>query len=437
MAKKIQAPLSSNTPTFSSSNLSSAIDILQESAKYLERDKDRKFLHDIELILYRSKNSHFRIVFLAPFNFGKSTLINAILGAEVLPSKAIRTTGIPIEIKYRKQEGIETEITLRSGELIKQNSSNILSEFAVLDRKGKPRSDVDSIEVFSCNRFLKRKIQLVDLPGTNDSHRQDKIIKDEVLKSDLIIQVLNANQAFTLDEQEKSKQWLLDRGIKASIFVVNKMNQIEDELDRKEILDDATLNIKSINLSLPNWAKFIYRVDALPALKATKEKHFLSLLKSGIIEFRVHLSTFIYFHKKIKIYHDLMRISSLLSSIKKVLDIKIASLNRDLNALIRERQTTIKKEKQRQDFFISEVENRIQQYRNWLSVEALTKVYETEFAEAIENHSDNTWRDNKFKFVVERYVDTIESIIKKATLEFRKGDPERITISFPNRPNEV
>lgn len=74
----------------------------------------------------------------------------------------IRTTGAVISVKYGKT--LKTIITLNSGRVIKSNDTEILKEFAVLNRKGQRREDVISVEVFYPHRLLKNGVELLTYP---------------------------------------------------------------------------------------------------------------------------------------------------------------------------------------------------------------------------------------------------------------------------------
>lgn len=211
--------------------LTLAFGIIKSSCKYLSFADERALLDEVDLLNWRISNPYFRIAVLAPFNFGKSTFINALLGSEILPSRAVRTTGLPVKIRYGKR--FEVIINFISGKTVRQGTSDILEIFSTLDTEGRRNYDVVSVEIFSKHRILKNGVEIIDLPGANDNDEQDKLIKDEILKSNLVVQILNANQTFTLDERNKNKEWLLDRGIETSIFVINKINKIESYRDKR------------------------------------------------------------------------------------------------------------------------------------------------------------------------------------------------------------
>lgn len=414
-------------------NLTYFHDALSSSFKYLAREKNEELITDIQLVCNHLSRASFRVALLAPFNFGKSTLINALLGSELLPSKAVRTTGLAIEIKYGRE--VETIITLASGQTVRQLGADALKEFAILNRRGSRRLDVSSVELLVPSKFLKNGVELVDLPGTNDSEAQDELVKDELLKSDLVIQVLDANQSFTLDEQEKNKKWLMDRGIKTSIFVINKMNKIESISDRKEILDNVYESVKSVSKCGLKGINSVYRIDALPALKAAKDRAFLELLRSGVVDFRANLQTLIYFQRQDNEYHRMLRINAVSKRIEIVLRNSENMLKSEVKTSESVRISLIEKAKKKESLFRGKLHDRVSLYRNWLSLETLLKMYEQELAGALEKNTFKKWEKERLMPNVLSHAYPIKNVVKEACQEFMQKQPQEMPTSFPGRPN--
>lgn len=95
---------------------------------------------------------------------GKSTLINAILGENILPNDADETTCVPVEIKYGT--GDRAVVHFQSGDIKKINSScESLREY--VDNNFNPGNEkqVSHIELESSNELLKTGLVIVDLPG--------------------------------------------------------------------------------------------------------------------------------------------------------------------------------------------------------------------------------------------------------------------------------
>ncbi|WP_353737156.1 dynamin family protein [Moorena sp. SIO3B2] len=124
-----------------------------------------------------------------------------------------------------------------------QLSTEVLKRYAILDEQRCMRSDVASIEVYCPHPFLKTGVEFLDLPGTNDREAQDNLVRDQLLTADLVVQVLDGRQLMTLGERENLRDWLIDRGIKTVVFVVNFLNLLEPD-QQKEVQTRACLQTR-------------------------------------------------------------------------------------------------------------------------------------------------------------------------------------------------
>jgi GTPase SAR1 and related small G proteins len=127
------------------SNLRSAIGVL-------ELDKNTALYRDAVSICDYLENPIFRIAVFGPFNYGKSTLLNAILGTRTLPIDLIPTTGAAIHVRYGNE--LHTRITFTDGTEISESSTDVLKQFAILDDQRQMRGDVASVHVYCPHAFL-------------------------------------------------------------------------------------------------------------------------------------------------------------------------------------------------------------------------------------------------------------------------------------------
>ncbi|MEO0844759.1 MAG: dynamin family protein, partial [Cyanobacteria bacterium J06643_5] len=89
------------------------VETLKSTAKSLNLESTSQVYRDIEAISHNLTNPNFRIAVFGPFNHGKSTLINALLGNKTLPIDLIPTTGAAITVKYGDE--LETRINFVDG----------------------------------------------------------------------------------------------------------------------------------------------------------------------------------------------------------------------------------------------------------------------------------------------------------------------------------
>ena len=125
--------------------------ITTESLKKLEEDKNA-FLNDLK------HNSFIKVPFVGDFSAGKSSLLNAMMGVDVLPTDVVPTTAVSYELYYSEKEYLEI---YHKGQLKEMAKLSQISELKVVPG--------DVVYVYLKNQFVKRwnerGIVLVDMPG--------------------------------------------------------------------------------------------------------------------------------------------------------------------------------------------------------------------------------------------------------------------------------
>jgi hypothetical protein len=224
-----------------------------------------------------------RVAVVGPFNQGKSTLLNALLGSRALPVDIVPSTGGVITVSYGDTP--ETRVTLTGGDTLAEPGFGLLARFAVLDASRRMREDVAGIELRLPHPLLARGVTLLDLPGTNDRQEQNAVVRDALFSADLVVHLLNARQLFTLAEQAELREWLFDRGISQVAFVLNFMNLVEPE-DQDRVWQRAVDAARALTGQDPPP---LHRVDALAALRARTAGDDAALQASGLAAFAAML----------------------------------------------------------------------------------------------------------------------------------------------------
>lgn len=164
----------------------------------------------------------FHLVVVGEFNHGKTTFVNALLGAEVLPVGVTPTTAVIHHLEYAAQP--KAELVRASGERQTMAFEEV-RKFAVGQEKGSEAvaSEVNRLEVFYPAEILRERIVLVDTPGVNDlSLQRADITYSYIPRSDAVLFLLDAGQPLKESERVFLNEKLLGQSRDKIIFVVTK-----------------------------------------------------------------------------------------------------------------------------------------------------------------------------------------------------------------------
>jgi GTPase SAR1 family protein len=406
------------------------VDNLKKITELLDLEQDKGLLTDIDSLCNYVLNPNFIVSVFGSFNRGKSTLLNALLGNKLLPAALIPTTGAAINIKYGIE--LETRIVLSDGTKINEKGTEALQSFTRLNNERQMRSDIISVEMLIPNPLLKNGIELIDLPGTNDQEEQDELVRNRLLSTDLIINVLDASQLFTLTEAENLQYWLIEREITTVIFVVNFLNLLEVE-DQIMVMQRARSLAEEFRGNFPDGISNLYRVDALPALKAKRKGEIEAAFRTGILNFESALQNIANVLSNELSKYRLPRVIKFCNQVKQSLEAKIQTIEADLEVLITKHSEQIQKVDKLKIIFQDISSNFIK----WLSIDSLLSTYQSTLAKALKDNNFKTWEQNFYK-VLNQYIETLNECTEKAcNISQQKKKSKKLSISLPSQPNII
>lgn len=216
---------------------------LEHMALLMRRNGDESHALKIEQLVAKGNAEEMSIAFCGHFSAGKSTMINTILGQELLPSNPIPTSANVVKI--RGGQPAANVYTRHSGVLHFDPQTDLeeLKKFAV------DGDQVEWVEICYPGLFLDEKSSLLDTPGIDSTDAAHKVATESALHlADAVIYMMDYNHV-QAEENFNFTKMLTDRN-KPVYLVINMIDKhVEFELDfdeYKESVEEAfaTWNIK-------------------------------------------------------------------------------------------------------------------------------------------------------------------------------------------------
>lgn len=345
---------------------------------------------NLEKLSQKVNNDTFKIQVVGTFSNGKSTVINSLLGEEVLPAYALPTTAVINEVKYgEKKEAIlhfrnplpevlPSSLSPKAMEHMKQHGMqnvpplrinyNEIEDFVVIHIGEDPQemlmeSPYEKVELFWPLPILKEGVEIIDSPGLNETTTRARVTINYLSKADAILFVLAADHLCSLDEMEFIENNLQAYGFTDPFFVVNRFDLIKpQEIDR--VKQFAELRLRDFTTNP------IYYISAQDALNGTITHDNDKIEKSGIIPFVTNLTNFLTKDKgKIKLSQPARELKRILNNeaLYKVIPSQKAMLDSSLDDVKARYETTrpqLDALKQKKEQAISKLTLRIEQSKH-------------------------------------------------------------------------
>ncbi|WP_375724658.1 dynamin family protein [Arcobacter sp. KX21116] len=226
------------------------------------------------------ENQKFSIGITGVMNAGKSTMLNALMGKEILGSAVVPETANLTIVKHgtpeanvfywNKEEWNRIEQSGKQLESIKEFvhetkkifgdeihnyihddsysekvDINNLAAYTSAEASGKKCNLVKYVELKSDLRFLEDGIEIVDTPGLDDPVIQrEEITKEYLNQCDLMIHLMNVSQSATLKDVEFIIDALLYQNITKLLIVITRADTVEKE-QLQEVIEYTKTSIEA------------------------------------------------------------------------------------------------------------------------------------------------------------------------------------------------
>ena len=205
--------------------------------------------------MIRAMQSPLSVAIVGEFNAGKSTLINALLGEEVLPTGILPTTAHTGMIQYGPR---------RTARVI--GTDGQVEELDFKAAKSRMKQDAQGIHhlEYTYPHPQLRVVHFWDTPGFNAlEERHDEVAARALEEAEAILWVLDANQVLSQTEFERLEA--IAAGKERVLVVINKIDRLTGG---QEELDDLVTYVQD---HAAHAMLGCYPICALAALRAVKE----------------------------------------------------------------------------------------------------------------------------------------------------------------------
>lgn len=183
----------------------------------------------------RLRDEVFRIIVMGDMKRGKSTLLNALLGEDVLPRNVTASTALLTTIRYGAEKEVVVNFTNGiqrplSFEEFRRQYTISPDEAKHLEEEGKYAfPDVDYAGVTFPLSILESGVELIDTPRLNDTESREEKVTDFLRHCHAVLFLFSAVQPFTLDERRFLERFIKDRGYTV-FFLINHWDEIRNKL---------------------------------------------------------------------------------------------------------------------------------------------------------------------------------------------------------------
>jgi len=300
--KKIQISLKKSTKN--ELFYKNSVNILNTSIENLKQCVESQlYLERIDIISKKLQNEKFSIGITGIMNAGKSTMLNALLGKEILGTAVVPETANLTILKYSQKQFAKVNywnkdefkkiedsgVNLKSIEkFIKQTKEHFgdkleryitdagkheeveienLSSYTSAKSSNMRCNLVKSVELYSDLRFLKDGVEIVDTPGLDDPIVQrEEITLAYVSDCDLLVHLMNVNQSATKKDVDFIIDSVIYQNISRLLVVITRIDTVSEE-ELEEVIQYTKQSIKK-RLSEQNRSNkldsILEKIDFIP-----------------------------------------------------------------------------------------------------------------------------------------------------------------------------
>jgi small GTP-binding protein len=260
-------------------------DQLLQIKSLLAGNGDMGLANVMDELYTKLETNSFNLAVLGQFKMGKTTFINSLLGAKVLPTAIVPLTSIVTIVKYGREPAVTVVF---SGGATETVTPDRLSEFVT--ESGNPNNvrSVRHVEVCYPSAYLQGGMSIIDTPGIGSTFAHNTATTYSFLsRVDAAVFMLSVDPP--ISDLEMQFLGEISKSSDKFFFVLNKIDYV-DESDLKHAI---SFNARIIGQKLGKADIRLFPMSAKMALEAKMNGDMALLEKSGYTGFESALEHFL------------------------------------------------------------------------------------------------------------------------------------------------
>ena len=191
----------------------------------------------IEELIKRLETERLRVLVIGRFSAGKSTFINALLGASILPSSPVPTTGVLCEIRYAEDAHKKAVLHPKPGlgpdggsepfDVAITDLKKQLEQYVKIDHRNDEESRYRKLELFWPLALCEHGVDLIDTVGLDDPDSRDLITMEHASSADAILFLMKSQDAYSAKDKHVIS-YLQSLGYRSIFFVITYFDHVKD-----------------------------------------------------------------------------------------------------------------------------------------------------------------------------------------------------------------
>ena len=281
---------------------------LEKLREYCQELNLEGSIDGIDNVIARIKQDRFNVAVVGEFKRGKSTLINVLLGKDILPMDILPTTATLNKIEYADEPAARVEY--KDGRQENISVDRLQDYVTKLTRESEKKANsIKQVVVSYPVDYCKNGVSIIDTPGLNDDETMTKVTLSVLQEVDAAIMVVSALSPFSNSEREFLENKLISSDVGKVLFGVTYVEQLDPD-DRVRIMDEIRKRIQQFVMAKAEkvygkdskeFADYkrkigkikLYQLPTKAALKAKLAGDDQALQASGFGEFEKALEHFL------------------------------------------------------------------------------------------------------------------------------------------------